>query len=178
MIPENTKKLITEFRSLRGQSSEKPKTPVSSQRKKRRNTPYDSFLKKFNSIEESIDDFNTQDLLYYFREVAQENGYKYVISNISKEMAVMKRVRVNFNNREICCMIEFLYESEQDYLDKTRLSPNILASGWVNTIYADMNLWVDDEYSPNSGKNNRVSSREWDAKKAKAEKDVKIGVKL
>ena len=64
----------------------------------------------------------------------------------------MKRLRTNYSNREICGMIEFLYESDQDYLEKDRLSPNLLASQWVNTIYADMQLWVEDKYVPKKAK--------------------------
>ena len=124
-------------------------------------TPYDTFLVRYNDLENSIDKFGTRDLVYYFREIANEHGHKYVISNIKKDMAIMKRLRANFDNREICGMIEFLYESEQDYLDKTRLSPNVLASQWVNTIYADMKLWVDDLYVPNVKK--KTKDREWTA---------------
>ena len=78
-------------------------------------------------------------------------------------------------------MIEFLYESDQDYLDKNRLSPNLLASQWVNTIYADMQLWVDDKYVPKSVqaiKKKSIKQREWNREEAKTNDDVNIGVKL
>ena len=77
----------------------------------------------------------------------------------------MKRLKTNYSTREICGMIEFLYESDQDYLEKDRLSPNVLASSWVNTIYADMKLWVEDKYVPRSvktKKKNNIKQREWD----------------
>lgn len=152
MIPKNTKALLSEFRMLRNQTEELPKeTPKPPSRQRREPTsPYEVFLRKYSHLEDTIDDLGTKDLVYYFREVAKENGYKYVISNIQKDMAVMKKARTNFDNREICGMIEFLYESDQDYLEKDRLSPNLLVSSWVNTIYADMQLWVEDKYVPRS----------------------------
>lgn len=172
--------LLDEFREERGQVTEAPKHTVPPSRKRSNNsTPYDAFLRKYNSLEDSIDTLGTRDLVYYFREVSEENGHKYVIANIKKDMAIMKRLKEQYSNREICGMIEFLYESEQDYLDKNRLSPNLLASQWVNTIYADMQLWVDDKYIPRSvekSSKRKKSHHEWDDSVIKD--DVKIGVKL
>lgn len=184
MIPRNTKSVLSEFRMSRGQSEEAPKqqtAPPIRQRKNTGNSPYETFLRKYQKLEETIDNLGTRDLVYYFREIAEEKGYKYTISNIKKDMAIMKRLRENYSNREICGMIEFLYESDQDYLDKDRLSPNILASSWVNTVYADMQLWVDDKYIPRSvqaKKKKSVKQREWDKDVAKTKNDVNIGVKL
>lgn len=184
MIPRNTKSVLSEFRMSRGQSEEAPKqqtAPPTRQRKNTGNSPYETFLRKYQKLEETIDNLGTRDLVYYFREIAEEKGYKYTISNIKKDMAIMKRLRENYSNREICGMIEFLYESDQDYLDKDRLSPNILASSWVNTVYADMQLWVDDKYIPRSvqaKKKKSVKQREWDKDVAKTKNDVNIGVKL
>ncbi len=176
--PIKRNSLYDEFREFRGQSTEAPKKDVP---KKKTNgySPYDSFLRKYASLSDYIDGFGTRDLVYYFREISEENGFKYVISNIKKDMAIMKRLRDNYTNREICGMIEFLYESDQDYLQKDRLSPNVLASQWVNTIYADMKLWVEDAYVPHSVK--KVSKRsksqhEWD--NSVMNNDTKIGVRL
>ena len=167
----------------RGQEEAPPKqTPTKPTRqRKASSTPYDSFLRKYNDLENTIDDLGTRDLVYYFREIAEEKGYKYTVSNIKKDMAIMKRLRENYSNREICGMIEFLYESDQDYLDKNRLSPNLLASSWVNTIYADMQLWVDDKYIPRSvqtKKKKNIKQREWDKDEAQTKNDVSIGVTL
>ena len=183
MIPKNTKTILSEFRMSRGQSEETPKQiPLPSTRqRKSTNTPYELFLRKYSDLEEQIDNLGTRDLVYYFREISQEQGYKYVISNIKKDMAIMKRLKTNYDNREICGMIEFLYESDQDYLEKDRLSPNLLASSWVNTIYADMKLWVDDKYIPRSvqtKKKKNIKQREWDKDEAQTKNDVNIGVKL
>lgn len=183
MIPNNTKSILSEFRASRGQTEQTPKESPKPPTRKRggASSPYESFIRKYNNLEETIDDLGTRDLIYYFREIAQEQGYKYTISNIKKDMAIMKRLKTNYSTREICGMIEFLYESDQDYLEKDRLSPNVLASSWVNTIYADMKLWVEDKYVPRSiktRKKNVVKQREWDKDEAHTDNDVSIGVKL
>lgn len=159
--------LLAEFRASRNQSLEKPSTKttrelnVSKPQKKKQaqSDSYRNFLIKYNDLENYIDKLGTRDLAYYFRQVAEDNGYKYVIANMKKDMAIFKRLQENFDVQDICGMIEFLYTSEQDYLDKDRLSPNVLASRWVNTIYSDMQLWVDDKYVPRSKQ--KHAKKEW-----------------
>lgn len=135
MVNKDLGKIIASFRESRGQTAEPPKKQdYPSRQRKNTLSYYDMFLKKYTDLENTIDDLGTRDLVYYFREIAEESGYKYVIANMKKDMAIMKRLKENYSVREICGMIEFLYTSEQDYLDKDRLSPNLLASQWVNTI--------------------------------------------
>lgn len=177
MVNNNVKDMIASFRESRGQTSEPPKKQEAPKRKRQTLTYYDMFLKKYDNIEESIDSLGTRDLVYYFREVAGESGHKYMIANMKKDMAIMKRLKENYTVREICGMIEFLYYSEQDYLNKDGLSPNILASQWVNTVYADMKLWVEDKYVPRKSKK-ALKAHEWDKSVAGTDNDTKIGVKL
>lgn len=177
MRPKVNHDLMREFkRGLEPPKEEKKKkslyVPPKSQRQGG-STPYENFLKKYNDLENHIDSFKTRDLAYFYREVSEESGHRYVMSNIKKDMAIFKRLQENFTSREICCMIEFLYLSEQDYLDKDRLSPNLLASQWVNTIYADMKLWVDDKYAPKSKKKHQ--NREWSAPVDETSSSSKIG---
>ena len=171
MIVKNNKDIIDSFKSA-SRTTEASKRPS---RMPARKSPvtniYQAFLNKYNNIEETIDTFGTRDLVYYFREVSMECEHKYVVSNIKKDMAIFKRLQENYSSREICGMIEFLFRSEQDYLDKNRLSPNVLASSWVNTIYADTQLWLDDKYSPNSAKKSK-KQREWSESR---NEDVEIG---
>ena len=163
MVVKNCKKILSEVRQSRGQITQQPSVEEKTRpsRKRREFTPYEGFIMKFNDLENSIDNLGTRDLVYYFREIAENSGYKYVISNIKKDMAIMKRLRTNYTNREICAMIKFLYMSEQDYLNKDRLSINLLASQWINTIYADMQLWVNDSFVPKNKKKHQ--SKEWTA---------------
>lgn len=182
MIRKPIKRDVAEFRASLGQSTETPKPTAQRPRKSSGTQPYDVFMRKFNALTEDNpeqwDEFGTRDLVYYFREIARGAGVHYVIANIQKDMAIMKRLRENYTNAEICAMIEFLFTSEQDYLDKHHLSPNVLASQWVNTIYADTNLWIEDKYVPasvaKSGKRKK-SQHEWDTDDHNTSK---IGVKL
>lgn len=109
---------------------------------------YNSFLRKYANLEDSIDSFNSQDLMYFFREKAREAGIKYVISNMKRDMGIFKKLSSNYTPREICLMIEFIFFSEQNYLDREITQPTVLSSGWCNRIYRDSLLWVEDKYVP------------------------------
>lgn len=126
--------------------------------------PYTSFLEKYNHLDKSIDSFKTQDLMYFFRHKANEKGIKYVIANTKKDMAVFKKLQSNYTPREICLMIEFIFFSEQDYLDPKNTQPTVLLSSWCNTIYHDSILWANDEYFPKERKptkSEQKKKREW-----------------
>lgn len=131
------------------------------------NDPYTNFLDKYNDLENSIDDFKTQDLMYFFREKAKESNVKYVIANRGRDMGVFKKLQENYTPREICLMIEFIFNSDQNYLDKGITQPTVLISSWCNTVYRDSLLWVEDKYEPIEKKSTRkeqIKSREWKRK--------------
>jgi hypothetical protein len=169
----NTEELVKAFRetrnqslsSARGKENSKPQRGTferGDNQKLQKNTSsdkYQNFLNKYNDLERYMDSFGTQDLMYFFREKARDCGFKYVISNMKRDMGIFKRLQSNYEPNEICLMIEFLFSSEQDYLDPATLQPTILASGWCNTIYSDSLLWVDDKYVPKTKK--KHSNREW-----------------
>ena len=169
MIP-NYEKAMKSFskRSKVKKEVEKKDThvPPKNQREKDGNSPYERFLFKYKHFEDFVDQFSSIDLVFYFREKAKENGYNYIITNLQREAKTMKVLKENFSNIEICGLIEFLYESDQDYLDKSRLSINILKSNWINTIAPDMRDWVEDRYTPKSKQSSKKSSvREWTSSK-------------
>ena len=125
-------------------------------RKKR--TPYEMFLLKYDAIEKNgVEHFKTDDLIYYFKKVATDNNKYFAITSLVKERAIMKRVMSNFDNEDICLMIEFLFNSPQDYLDKDRLNPSLLASAWVNTIIVDSKLWLEDKFVPRKNKSSKAN---------------------
>lgn len=132
---------------------------------------YQSFLKKYRSMdEESIASFNARDLMYFFREKSKEADCKYVIANMHRDMGIFKRLQSSYSNIEICTMVEFLFNSSQDYLERMGLQPTVLASAWCNTIYSDTVLWVEDKYFPKSKK--VKPQREW---KSENKDSVRIG---
>ena len=135
---------------------------------------YKYFLRKYETLtEEVIKTFGTRDLTYYFREKAKEAGFKYYISNYSRDCGIMKKLLKEYSAMDICLMIEFLFCDEQDYLDKSTLAPTILISGWNNTIYQDSVKWANNEYVPHKkrSKSKDRPTREWTQDKP----EVKVG---
>lgn len=122
---------------------------------------YASFLKKYEDIENTVDTFTTNDLMYFFREKAKEAGIKYVIANMKRDLGIFKKLQADYEPREICLMIEFIFFSEQTYLDKEVTQPTVLASTWCNTIYRDSISWANDEYDPNFKPVKHRATREW-----------------
>ena len=130
----------------------------------KKSDPYSLFLDKYHHLSETIDEFKTQDLMYFFREKAQESGVKYVIANMKRDMGIFKKLQENYTPREICLMIEFIFCSNQNYLDISITQPTVLSSSWCNTIYRDSILWANDEYEPvekTITKKERIKKREW-----------------
>lgn len=174
MLINTSNELRNEFRRSRGQSSFSEPEDKPQKRSGGKKKPYDRFKDKYNDLENTIDTFNAVDLLYYFREVAGEEGFRYVITNYPKDTAIFKRVLENYEPCEVCGMIDFLYRSDQDYLEKNRVSPNLLVTSWVNTIYADTQLWIDDKYTPRkSKKSNTKHKREWT--ESTEDNDTRVG---
>lgn len=122
---------------------------------------YASFLKKYEDIENTVDTFNTNDLMYFFREKAKEVGVKYVIANMKRDLGIFKKLQSDYEPREICLMIEFIFCSNQNYLDKEITQPTVLSSTWCNTIYRDSIAWANDEYDPNFKTAKNRTTREW-----------------
>lgn len=132
--------------SLTLRDSGKPKK----RKKAYNNSQYDLFMKKYEDFENSVDRFNSVDLVLYFKTKANEAGYPFYVANMAKEAKNMKRLMEIYPQKEICAMIEFLYFSEQDYLEKNRLSVGLMTSRWATTIHEDTMLWVEDRYVPRS----------------------------
>lgn len=134
--------------------SESRKRNVSSDR-------YSSFLEKYKNVEKTVDSFTTHDLMYFFREKAREAGVKYVIANMKRDLGIFKKLQSDYEPREICLMIEFIFCSNQNYLDVEITQPTVLVSTWCNTIYRDSIAWANDEYDPNFKTPKKKSTREW-----------------
>lgn len=145
------------------ENSRKPfKTGYSESRKRNVSSDrYASFLSKYEDIENKVDSFNTHDLMYFFREKAREVGVKYVIANMKRDLGIFKKLQSDYEPREICLMIEFIFCSNQNYLDKEITQPTVLSSTWCNTIYRDSIAWANDEYDPNFRSSKKNTTREW-----------------
>lgn len=122
---------------------------------------YSAFLKKYEDVANTVDSFTTHDLMYFFREKARESGVKYVIANMKRDLGIFKKLQTDYEPREICLMIEFIFCSNQDYLDINITQPTVLSSTWCNTIYRDSISWANDEYDPNFKTQKQKPVREW-----------------
>lgn len=145
---EKIMSLAEEFRHARGQYSEVSDESLKPKKKKTDTYYENTFLNKYENVEKLADKFSSKDLVFYFREVAKETGFKYYIHSLQKDMSVFKKLKKDYSSPEICAMIEFLFKSDQNYLSKNRVSPSILTSTWNITIFADTLLWIDDKYYP------------------------------
>ena len=169
--------LLDNFRKLRGQLSvssdiEVKGSPVKKERNPKKGGDYETFLYKYNNLEESYVSFNTKDLCYFFREKANESGVKYVIANMKRDIGIFKKLLKDFSVQEILLMIEFIFSGDQTYLDIHRTQPTVLASNWVNTVYKDSVDWANDCYVDKKGITNKyTSNREWKS----SNKKTKIG---
>lgn len=146
----------------------------SDSRKRSKSDRSKDFQYKYEHLEDTIDSFTTSDLMYFFRKKAEECGVKYVIANVKRDMGIFKKLQENYSVQEICLMIEFIFMSDQNYLDKASTQPTVLISSYCNTIYRDSILWADDKYCPSVPKPRKMSkNREW-TKEASKER-AKIG---
>lgn len=159
--------LVGAFRKARGQVQAKEKQQKTFSRGYSKRTPFDSYEEKLKSLSaDTFKTFNAVDLAYYFRTVSENSDKRYVIANIKKDGAIFKRLMQSYTQLEIALMIEFLFSPEQGYIEVP--TPNVLASGWCNTIFNDAKKWANNE--PISSKK-KSRTREWDEK----EHDVKVG---
>lgn len=122
-------------------------------------TQYDRYLHKLQKGE--LSKFSTRDLMFYFKDMANDNGVKFVIAN---PKVIMRQFKLTldrgYSTEEVLAMIEFLFTSGQKYLELQSLHPGILLTNWCNTIYRDTQLWLNDEYNPNRT-NTHKPNREW-----------------
>ena len=162
------KKLMEELKSERRNTSPTDKGIMQRgyNKPKRKNngvSNYEKFLSKCENFESNAPKFNSIDLVFYMRKVAEECGYKIYISNMAKEASLMKKLKTQYGSVDVCAMIEFVYYSEQDYLEKNRVTISTLCSRWATTIHEDAMLWVDDKYTPRKYKSGTKKLKgEWD----------------
>lgn len=186
-MQQDTKDLMDEFRKLNGQEQVEYKPVASSPRPSLRRPVlsgvcvtsetsrissdfYREFLSKYWDMENRLSEFTPRDLAYFFREKAKENKVKYVIANMKRDIGIFRRLRKDYTIEELCLMTEFIFTSDQDYINPGIVQPTILVSSCAHTIYHDTMLWVDDKYVPRRLK--KFEKREW---VKSGEENVSIG---
>ena len=158
------------YRQAVGQTatSHNPDEPKRERRQKT-DENYERYLRKAESGRQ--DEFTGLDLVYFFRDASREAGYRYSISNLFMETSCMKNLLNEYTPTEICDMINFIFKSGQDYMNKATCSPHLISSNWRNTLYPDSQAWLAGEYVGKKSKH--IKKREWGEKKQAP--DIKIG---
>ena len=149
------------FDEVKDKSKRKQPKPSQSQSQ---SALYERYLAKFEKGE--LNKFSTRDLMFFFRDTANDNNVKYIIGNAKVEMRNFKlALERGYSNEDLLAMIEFLFTSGQTYLDKQTLHPGVLLTGWCNRIYNDTQLWLEDKYDPNKDtkmfNKKQTTTREW-----------------
>ena len=155
-------KLLAEYREQTGQATSSEGPPERKrERKKETCTRHDKFHKKL--IDKDYESFNSVDLVFYFQKVASDAGYRYSIPDVIIEARCMKNLFNDYSRTEICRMIDFVFNSDQTYLDRQRFSPRVLVSRWRNTIFPDSQDWLEGKYSakPKTKRQLQLDKREW-----------------
>lgn len=170
----DTSDLVGAFRQVHNQLSTRVDKSVDNSKKrssKPKKDPYAKFKEKLNDLQNTIDTFNSPELWFYFIEVAERNNIHYVCSNKARDLGALKILLSKYPAREICLMIEFLFESGQQYLELETITPSVIGSAWLNTIHSDSMKWVMGDFNPN--KKAPKASREWS--KSVDEDNIDIG---
>lgn len=173
-----SKELLDSFRESRNQVTEFYEEQKHNRRegaKKATLTKRQSFLKKYEDLENTIEEFNSNDLVYYFETKSQEANKPYIVANMAKDSKIMKRLQKDFSNEEILVMIEFLFFSGQTYVKD--LTINVLASSWINTLKNDAKKWLNGEFDPTKSKTSKkkMIKKVREFKREDDEDNVEIG---
>ena len=118
--------------------------------------------KRFNNFDEYENTISLSDFCWYFNFKAKQKNDKYVFLNDREAKKHFKTLRKTYTNRDIKDMIDFIFDSNQNYIMTKSITPRILISQWANKIYSDSQLWRNDEYVPKKRVDEIVDEREWD----------------
>lgn len=113
---------------------------------------YTKYVEKLK--EHRYEDFTSRDILFFFKDYTKKEGIPFY-SNLQQDikyMANIKQAMNTYSKQELLGIIQFIFISDQDYLDKRKVSPSILCSTWMNTLYADASDFANGEYVPKSQK--------------------------
>lgn len=151
--------------------SDKKARPTAPTTSKVMGTQYEAYLKKYERGD--LSKFSTRDIMFFFRDTANDNGAKYIIANGKVDMRNFKLAKDRgYSTEDILAMIEFLFTSGQKYLDVKTIHPGILLTGWCNKIYQDTQLWLEDKFDPNATFSKTKLNREWTDNNTKIKSNV------
>ena len=106
-----------------------------------------SKMDKFNSSKEhGIQDYNERDWVKYFSIKRSEAGVIYL--SRMHDVAIMKKLMKTVNAADIKLMIDFIFDSNQNIVEKKTASISLLSSSWYDTMYSNAKMWNAGTYKP------------------------------
>lgn len=127
------------------------------------------FLRKLE--DELYSQFDYKDWFQYFVHKASLQGVRYITRNYAKEYAIIKSILNEMTWVELKNMIDFVFESDQDIVEKRTVGIWILSKGWINSIYQNMTLWMEGTYKPKTAPKR---NREWQPEVAEASRKESV----
>lgn len=137
-----------------------PKAPIKNKSSKPKEKANDSNKARFMQklADELFSQFDHKDWFQYFVHKAQEQNVKYLTRNYAKEYAIIKSIMGEMTWRELKDMIDFVFDSNQDMVEKRTVGLWILSKGWINSVYQNTLLWKEGKYKPKTAPKR---NREW-----------------
>ena len=84
------------------------------EKKAKRDTKLDLFIKKLDNLEYHVASFTNQDLLYYFMYCYEGSLNKSYRPNIKRDLASLRETMEYYSSEDICLMIEFMFNCDQN----------------------------------------------------------------
>jgi hypothetical protein len=135
---------------IKQKSSKKKQSGTAMQNNKQK------FLTKLE--EELFPEMDEKDWFQYFVHKAQQHGIRYITRNYAKEYAIIKSILNELSWVDLKNMIDFVFDSNQDIVDKRTVGLWVISKGWINSIYQSTQLWIAGQYKPKSAPSH---NREW-----------------
>lgn len=171
--------ILDDFRLMRQQVpvSHNPQSSKSGRKFSEKEPEYTKHMReKIDNMTspEVLESFTPFDFMVFFKVKSEEVNSRYVPSQ-GRDLGALKRLQKHFTNEEIAVMIEFLFDSDQNYLDKLTIRPTVLISGWQTTIFNDSQLWLDDKYFPKPKYTKKEKPKREFKEKITEDNNAKIG---
>ena len=132
-------------------------------------SPNERFNKKLEN--KDFDNFSSVDIIKYFQHLAKLAGSRYKVTNIPREAGQVKHLFNTYSPKELCIAIDFIFNSDQTYIDKQRSSLGILCHKWLVSLVPDSQDWVNGNYCSYSKartkRQSALTKREWGERNGK-----------
>lgn len=164
------KELITQLFSNDDEIKTVTRKPLKNSKPKKKKEELTATQKNYNKFEaklneELFSEFDHKDWFQYFVYKAREHNVKYLTRNYAKEYAIIKSILNELTWEDLKLMMDFVWDSNQDIVEKPTMGLWILSKGWINSVYQSSLLWAQGKYKPSKAPKR---NREWTGQVAEA----------